>query len=155
MMTSEDEKPLKTVTRFMPNLESYDYWEMYNPDADYSKPVVKDYGKGLKTYMFEMCEVCDSSNEFADVEDYKTIKYMLACEVPTDEEIKRLIPYCQCYVCRAKSRQLIRHASCYGCLTSFEDYPCNDVLKATREYIAKNALKATREYIAKVEKKNT
>jgi hypothetical protein len=124
-------KTIKHLTVDMNTFNPHTYlsleerWEVYNPTVIYSK----QYNIYLKLLVV-------TDDVYPDV----TESYVIWKHVISDDERKRLIPYCQCKICTLPFWNLSKYISSgdkYGCL-KFEDSDDIQVLESTRDCYISN-----------------
>ena len=110
------------------DLEQYDYSEPLrelNSQNYQKKEFKKDYGKGERTYKWRLRK-------------YGKKEYAVAERVSSEEELERMIPFCQCLVCNgAFYEKMLACACCVGCLGAYDIHANMRVLNETEKYILK------------------
>jgi hypothetical protein len=109
---------------------AYHFWEPYDPKKDYSTDeFTTNFGKGIHTYEYSLYKLHDIQNS----ED-KSVEFIVAEEILSDNEKKQLESYCQCqyhtsywfnpakyFICKC----------CVGCVAS--EFPQQYVINASRQ----------------------
>ena len=96
-------------------VENYDEMKIY-PQGYFEH----DYGKGIHTYIFNFYNM----QLFKNIKDVESkwildLKYAVAEEKISDEELNMLIPYCHCPICSAYWFNITKYFMCpyhEGCL---------------------------------------
>jgi hypothetical protein len=81
------------LSKFNPDSVIYaHYYEPFNSNKEYESEIFScDFGHGTRNYRYYKLIVYDSS----DAKLEKQV-FMIARQVLSDQEIKKLLPYCQC-----------------------------------------------------------
>jgi len=107
--------------------------DITNGDIEHEQGVfVKDYGKGLRNY------------KFMAYGGSKKI-FLIAQEVYSEEELKKLEPFCECDYCSG---------SYFNPLSYFECGCCCGCIKAGPDYARKGVVEKAREKLQKLNEKN-
>lgn len=135
-------------------LKDYDFYEKYDQSKTYNyKEFDHDYGKGLKKYVyvlygFSLHEHVKSSSIFKFIYNFINepvlriikLQYVVIKEIPTNDELKELEPYCRCLYCTHKMNILnpltwiFPCRTCCGCIRSSIGIVNTSILKKSREY---------------------
>lgn len=111
--------------------EEYHQYEEYDPTKEYEiEPYVEDYGKGNLIYENCLYEI----REFGDRNKVK--KYVVPYEILLDEDVKLLVPYCQCQYHQTawyNPFKLFICPCCVGCIDSIS--PAQYVINDTKKYM--------------------
>ena len=111
----------------------YDYFEEYEVEDEevYEfDDFVQDCGHGRKRYYLKFVTLEDiGSNLKRD--------YVVAVEIPSDAEIRRLKEFCRCYNHKLRGSKTRIKSNCCGCLKAYKYKPDMKVLYETRQYVNK------------------
>lgn len=124
---------IEDIASFDPDkyFEDYDHFESYVQDSHlqyFNEPFEANYnGQEKRTYRHVLYKI--GSNQ-------GTLKFVVAEEILSDEERKKLGRYCRCEVCKMsflKPAKYFTCAHCFGCIKA--DGENQYVIKATRKYM--------------------
>jgi hypothetical protein len=98
-----------------------DHWEIYDPTKSYPKGVfTANYRGPQNQYINKLVKDAEQS-------------YIVACERISDEERKKLAPFCQCSSCKSWANIFINTNGSYlGCLTCDNGEPSDEIIKTAR-----------------------
>jgi len=112
----------------------YDHYEDYDPHKEYTTNVfTHDYGKGNRTYQYNLYTITDLNNKELVKE------FVVTEEIISDEELNQLKPFCQCEYHTKSYFNPMKYFTCrccHGCLDSpfYRPY----VVQKTRAFLNKN-----------------
>lgn len=114
--------------------ENYDHFEKFQQDKNYElEPYNFDYTGIIRLYRNVLYLF---SNELYEKKINPMWTFVVAEEIPSETELKELIPYCQCTYHQMYSFNPFRlfiDTVKIGCLKSFNLNPSMNVLKKTRK----------------------
>ncbi len=110
-------------------LSKFHYYEPYDKTKEYTAQMFQqDFGKGLLTYKYELYKF----NTGDDI-----LEFICAEEHITDEEAKKLAPYCQCKYHLLSWYNPMKYCTCkccHGCLET--EFRHHTVIDKTRVYVS-------------------
>jgi hypothetical protein len=112
--------------------EYHDYCEQYDEKKEYEYGVfTKDFGKGERSYQYELNIIMNAKTH------EEIMSFVVATEILTDEELKKLIPYCRCKFHTSKWYQLpwCFNGPIKSCCLESDFGPSNYVIHDTRKYL--------------------
>ena len=117
------------VSTFDPHeyFKEYPEYELYDQEKEYPKEMFKKNGREYENCLYT---VHDNNR--------KELKFVVTEEHLSDEECKKLIPYCRCQICCMwffNPAKYLACAHCFGCLRTRSDNQY--VINKTREYYEK------------------
>ncbi|AYV85540.1 MAG: hypothetical protein Satyrvirus22_4 [Satyrvirus sp.] len=144
--SSVDNKPIfscsiltyDNLSNFDPDayFKEYHHHEAYDPTKEYQHQLYQmDYGKGMHTYENKLYTIAHTVRG-ANISDQN---YVIAEERLSEEDIKMLLPYCQCAYHTKSSFNPLKALTCQccvGCIDSF--FPQQYVINKTRDFIEKH-----------------
>jgi len=111
---------IRDLNSFEPYIYFYEYhfYELFNPEKIYPvEPYVVNHDKGTCTYVNKLHTIQHSRpGEYIHPQIY-----VIAEEYLTDEEKKKLLPYCQCAyhkIWKYNPKKLFLNPDNYGCISS-------------------------------------
>jgi predicted porin len=113
-------------------LANYDFTEIYDPTKNYNyDQYQKTVDNQTRTY-FNILLTFDLHNN--------TLQYVAGELVLSDEELKKMIPYCRCTYHSTSIFNIMRYLTCRCCIGCLEYNPSQQVIRKTKKYIEKYKL---------------